>query len=180
MSALINKIRLHLKNGGVIAYPTESCYGLGCDPGNRAAVGLLLKIKKRRASRGLILIGGSLGKLRRYMLHPPEKEILDRYWPGPFTLLLDASRHVPEWIRGRHEKVALRLTAHREASGLCNALSTALVSTSANVSGTKPAKTYRDCERRFGKQVLVIPGKIGRRKNPSTIIDLESGKILRP
>ncbi len=179
MSALLRKIKLHLKQGGVIAYPTESCYGLGCDPKNQSAVSLLLKIKKRRKSRGLILIAGRMRELERYMLNPPKKEVLEKYWPGPYTLLLDASGHAPKWIRGNHEKVALRLTAHREASRLCNALSMALVSTSANISGTKPARTYRDCMRRFGRQVLVIPGKVGKRKNPSTIMDFKSGKIFR-
>ncbi|HQT26800.1 MAG TPA: L-threonylcarbamoyladenylate synthase [Burkholderiales bacterium] len=177
---LFGKIRRHLDAGGVIAYPTESCYGLGCIPENRDAVRALLKLKKRRKSRGLILIAGRMREIRRYMKHLPEKEALNKFWPGPNTLLLPASRHVPVWIRGNHEKVALRITAHRDAARLCNALSTALVSTSANVTGTKPAKSYRECTSRFGRQVLVVPGKIGKRRHPSTIMDFETGKIFRP
>lgn len=178
-NALLGKIRRHLEAGGVIAYPTESCYGLGCIPENLRAVRFLLKLKKRRRDRGLILIAGHMRQIRRYILNPPQREALARFWPGPHTLLLRASRHVPKWIRGGHEKVALRITAHRDASMLCNALSTALVSTSANVTGTKPARSFRECMARFGKQVLVVPGRIGKRKKPSTIMDFDSGKISR-
>lgn len=179
-NALLGRIRRHLEKGGIIAYPTESCYGLGCDPENFRAVRLLLKLKGRSRNRGLILIAGRMREIRRYIAAPPPKEKLGKFWPGPFTLLLEASRLVPSWIRGRHAKVALRITAHREASGLCKALGTALVSTSANASGARPARTHRECARRFGSQVLVIPGKIGKRRNPSTIMDWDSGKIFRP
>ena len=179
-AALLGRIRRHLRAGGVIAYATESCYGLGCDPKNHGGVRLLLKIKQRRQSRGMILIAGRLPQLKRYVASLPKREELRKFWPGPYTLLLKASRFAPKWITGRHDKIAVRLTAHPGASGLCNSLGTALVSTSANVSGMKPAKTYRDCISRFGSQVLTIPGKIGKRKKPSTILDFESGKIFRP
>ncbi len=177
---LLGRIRRHLRAGGVIAYPTESCYGIGCDPRNCGAVRLLLKIKQRRQSRGLILIAGRLNHLKRYVASLPEREELCKFWPGPYTLLLKASRFAPKWITGSHAKIAVRLTAHPDASGLCNSLGTALVSTSANVSGMKPARTYRDCISRFGSRVLTIPGKVGKRKIPSTILDFESGKIFRP
>lgn len=174
------RIRRHLDAGGVIAYPTESCFGLGCDPENYRAVRLLLKIKKRPESRGLILIAGRMQQLRHYIECPPSQEQLARFWPGPFTLLFEASRRAPRWIRGRHDRIALRLTGHPGASRLCRALGMALVSTSANLSGTQPARSYRDCVARFGRKVLVVPGRIGKRKSPSTIMDFESGKILRP
>lgn len=176
----LGRIRKHLEAGGVIAYPTESCYGLGCYPEDHKAVGRILKIKKRPQRRGLILIAGKLKQIERYMAHPPKQNSLLEYWPGPFTLLFHASRRVPRWVRGSHDKIALRVTAHGEAAKLCNALGSALVSTSANLSGMKPAKSYRECVNRFGGQVLVIPGRIGKRKNPSTILDLETGKIHRP
>ncbi len=178
--SLFEKIRRHLDSGGVIAYPTESCYGLGCIPENHDAVKSLLKLKKRKKSKGLILIAGNMREIRKYMKHVPEKEILKEYWPGPNTLLIGASRHVPPWIKGKHEKVALRVTAHRDAARLCNAIGCALVSTSANFAGQKPAKSFRECISRFGDRILVVPGRVGKRKNPSTIMDLESGRIYRP
>lgn len=173
------RIRQHLESGGVIAYPTESCYGLGCYPESFKAVARLLEIKKRPQSKGLILIAGKLGQIEGYIAHPPRQDSLLQYWPGPFTLLLRASRRVPKWVKGRHAKIALRVTAHKGAARLCNMLGRALVSTSANRSGMRPAKSYRECAKRFGDSVLVIPGRIGKRKNPSTILDFETGKVLR-
>lgn len=180
MTPSFARIRRHLEEGGVIAYPTESCYGLGCHPGNRRAVLRLLEIKGRPQSRGLILIAGKMKQIERYIAHPPQPDSLAEFWPGPHTLLFYASRSVPKWIRGRHAKVALRITAHAEAAKLCNSLGTALVSTSANLSGMKPAKSYRECVSRFGKDILVVPGRIGKRRTPSTIMDFDSGKIFRP
>ncbi|MHB1100549.1 MAG: L-threonylcarbamoyladenylate synthase, partial [Burkholderiales bacterium] len=123
---------------------------------------------------------GRMSQLKRHVASLPKQEELRKFWPGPYTLLLKASRFAPKWIIGKHDKIAVRLTAHPDASRLCNSLGMALVSTSANVSGMKPAKTYRDCLSRFGSRVLAIPGKVGKRKIPSTIMDFESGKIFRP
>ena len=177
---MIPLVRAHLRSGGVIAYATESCYGLGCLPENRQAVSKLLSIKGRPGQRGLILIGGAMPHLTPYMKSVPEKSALSPFWPGPYTLLMRPSSRAPSWIRGHHDRIALRLTAHRGASRLCRALGTALVSTSANRTGMKPAKSYRECRSRFGNRVLVLPGRIGKRKTPSTIMDFESGRILRP
>ena len=179
MNPGLGHIKRHLAAGGVIAYPTESCYGLGCYPDNFNAVKRLLGIKRRPQRRGLILIAGKFRQIERYMAHPPEKASLLKYWPGPYTLLFPAASGTPRWITGGHDKLALRITAHKGAAKLCNALGHALVSTSANLSGMKPARSYKECIARFGKQVLVIPGRIGKRKKPSTILDFETGRIYR-
>ncbi|NNM81199.1 MAG: L-threonylcarbamoyladenylate synthase [Burkholderiales bacterium] len=175
-----HRIRAHLKAGGVLAYPTESCYGLGCDPMNRRAVERILSIKGRPRHKGLILIGASLRQLTPFIAEIPDASRLEKYWPGPFTLLFRPSRRTPKWLTGRHDRIALRLTAHPESARLCRSAGSALVSTSANRSGMKPVKSYRECIARFGRKVLVIPGRIGKRKNPSTILDFESGRIFRP
>ncbi len=85
----------------------------------------------------------------------------------------------PRWLRGAHDTLAVRITAHPVAAGLCNALRMPLVSTSANRSGARPARSAAQCRRLFGKEVLVVPGRIGRRKQPSTIIAWADGKIVR-
>ncbi len=175
-----HRIRAHLKAGGVLAYPTESCYGLGCDPMNRRAVERILSIKGRPQHKGLILIGASIRQLSPFMAEIPDAILLEKYWPGPFTLLFSPSRRTPKWLTGRHDRIALRLTAHPGSARLCRDAGMALVSTSANRSGMKPAKSYRECIALFGRKVLVIPGRIGKRKSPSTILDFESGRIFRP
>jgi L-threonylcarbamoyladenylate synthase len=181
-AALIRKVRAHLSGDGIIAYATESCYGLGCDPRNARAVRRLLQLKGRPQSKGLILIADRYSRLRRYVLPPTAEQSrqLDQTWPGPHTWLMPASRHTPHWLRGRHKSIAVRVTAHPDAAELCRALGTALVSTSANRAGLKPLTTYAACTKAFGQSVLVLPGRVGARKTPSTIQHLLTGRIIRP
>lgn len=180
--ALIRKVRAHLKSDGIIAYATESCYGLGCDPRNARAVRSLLKLKGRPQSKGLILIADRYSRLRRYVLPPTAEQAkqLDRAWPGPHTWLMPASRRTPRWLRGQHESIAVRVTAHPDAVELCRALGTALVSTSANRAGLAPLTTCAACVKAFGPSILVLPGRVGVRKTPSTIQHLLTGRIIRP
>lgn len=174
-------LRLYLRRGGVIAYPTESCYGLGCDPRNPYAVRRLLALKKRSASKGLILIAAHPSQLRPYLatLSLGLTNRMHALWPGPNTWLVPASHNCPAWLRGRHDAIAVRVTAHKGAGWLCELAGMALVSTSANLSGGKAAKTASECRRLFGKRALVIPGPIGARRRPSTIRDLLTGQIIR-
>ncbi len=172
---------MHLKRGGLIAYPTESCYGLGCDPRNRNAVLRLLKLKQRPQNKGLILIAGKFTQLAPYLklLSSSEQEKLQRDGAQAITWLMPAKPSTPRWLRGAHDTLAVRLTVHPEAAALCNALNMALVSTSANRSGAKPARTYAQCRRLFGESIWVLPGRVGTRKKPSTICAWASGKIIR-
>lgn len=180
-TAFARKLRAHLKRGGVIAYPTESCYGLGCDPRNRRAVMKILRLKGRPQHKGLILIGADFSQLKPYVasLSAAQWQQISSSWPGPVTWLLPAARSTPVWLRGSHHSIAVRVTAHPLAARLCRALGTALVSTSANRSGKRPARSYKECVRLFGAQILTLPGKIGRRKRPSTIRDLLTGEAVR-
>ena len=175
------RIAAHLKRGGLIAYPTESCYGLGCDPRNRKAVQRLLRLKQRPQNKGLILIAGKYVQIAPYLkpLSPPDQAKLQRDGAEAITYLMPAKPSCPRWLRGAHDTIAVRLTTHREAAALCNALNMALVSTSANRSGGKPARTYAQCSRLFGERVWVLPGKVGKRKKPSTIRAWAGGKIVR-
>lgn len=177
----IAAVRRHLAHGGVIAYPTESCYGLGCDPRNAKAVAKILRLKRRPRSKGLILIASEFEQLASY-LAPVPRALQNRFgewWPGPYTLLLPTVRDCPKWLTGHHRKLAVRVTAHPDAARLCHALDMALVSTSANLSGKMMLKTAVACRRAFGNKVLVLPGRIGKRRRPSTIIDPDSGGVLR-
>ena len=176
----LSTLHAHLKHGGVIAYPTESCYGLGCDPRNRAAVQKILRLKRRPWHKGLILVAANLEQVARFILpvSVTERATLGQHWPGPYTFLLPASNRVPKLLIGKHRSLAVRLSAHPAVARLTQALGP-LVSTSANVSGARPIKTYAEAQRTFGQQVWVLPGRIGKRRTPSVIIDLQSGKKLR-
>lgn len=180
-SASFRRIAAHLRRGGLIAYPTESCYGLGCDPDNRAAVLRLLKLKQRPQRKGLILIASAYRQVARYLrpLMPSEQSKLKNDGAQAVTYLMPVKPSCPRWLRGAHDTLAVRLTAHRQAARLCRSVDSALVSTSANRSGQWPAKTHAECRRLFGNKVWVLPGRVGKRKKPSTIRAWADGKIVR-
>lgn len=171
----------HLRRGGLIAYPTESCYGLGCDPDNRSAVLRLLRLKRRPQHKGLILIASDYHQVSRYLqpLKPDQQQQLREAGAQVVTCLMPARRSAPRWLRGAHDTLAVRLTAHRQATQLCRGLNSALVSTSANRSGQRPARTYAQCRHLFGRKVWVLPGRVGKRKKPSTIRAWADGKTIR-
>jgi L-threonylcarbamoyladenylate synthase len=175
-------MRVTLRRGGIIAYPTESCYGLGCDPRNSRALKRLIRLKGRDAVKGLLLISDRLNRLQAFMrpLNAINLAQVRRTWPGPVTWIVPASAACPAMLTGGRATIAVRVTAHPDAARLCRTLGTALVSTSANKSGKKPAQTAAECRRIFGARVRVIDGRIGTRKRPSTLIDLATGTILRP
>jgi L-threonylcarbamoyladenylate synthase len=177
----IRRIAAYVRRGGLIAYPTESCYGLGCDPKNRAAVQRLLKLKGRPQKKGLILIAGKYAQLAPYLqpLDVAAQAALEEGGAACVTYLMPAKKNCPRWLSGAHDTLAVRITAHRLAAALCNGLNTALVSTSANKSGAKPARTYAQCQRLFGGRVWVLRGVAGKRKRPSTIRAWADGTIVR-
>ena len=167
-----------LRQGGIIAYATESCFGLGCDPRNPSAVKRLLRLKRRPMRKGLIVIAADREQLRPYCTEFPPQVLTS--WPGPHTWLLPARKNAPRWIMGKHTRIALRVTAHPQAAALCRSTGMAIVSTSANRSGEVPARTYREAVRRFlGKTDYILPGYTGGLKQPTTITDAATGKIIR-
>jgi len=168
--------------GGVIAYPTEAVFGLGCLPLRRAAVERVLAIKRRSWRKGLLLIASDLAHLERFVELPPEprrSEILAS-WPGPVTWVLKARPRVPRWLSGGRDSVAVRLTDHDLARRLCARVGQALVSTSANVSRRPPLRDLRRVRRELGRAVdYVLAGELGGLANPTVIKDGRTGRILR-
>jgi L-threonylcarbamoyladenylate synthase len=183
----LNRLRLRaaarvVKAGGLIAYPTEAVYGLGCDPRNEAAVRRLLALKRRPMHKGLILIAASFEQLEPFLqpLTEAERTRLTATWPGPHTWLIPTRPGTPRWLRGRHETLAVRVTAHPLAAALCRACRHPLVSTSANRSGRPPARTALAVRRRLGTAIdYLLPGPTGGAAQPTAIRDLRTGKWAR-
>lgn len=172
----------HLKYGGLVAYPTESCYGIGCLPAHARALGKLVHLKKRPQHKGMIVIGCNTAQLQPLLgkLSRSTAAMLTETWPAPKTFLLPARRTLLPVLRGkRRSKLAVRVPDHAGARRLCAVLDTPLVSTSCNRAGKRPCKSEREVRRQFGRNVWVIGGRIGKRKMPSQIIDGESGVRLR-
>lgn len=175
-------------SGGVIAYPTEAVWGLGCDPDNEQACLNLLQIKKRPVEKGMILIAGNIDQISSILapLSSRQRAVLSEAWEqqektGAVTMLVpDPMNQVPWWVKGQHPAVALRVSRHPLVQALCKAYGGALVSTSANLSGKPPARSRLMLEKQLGRQLdFILPGELGGQKNPSRIIDLETGKTLR-
>ena len=168
-------------HGGIISYPTESVFGLGCNPHDLAAVEKLLNLKSRPIEKGLILIAANLEQLQPYILAPAdllrkatEKQIF------PTTWLVKPSALTPYWITGQHEKLAVRITQHPITKRLCEQLDYPLISTSANPGGKHPAKSSLKSRIYFADGVdYYISGNTGSLKNPTQIIDFETNKVIR-
>jgi len=172
-----------LAEGGVIAYPTEAVYGLGCDPDDEAAVRRILQLKSRPESAGLILIADRLERFAPY-IEPVGAALRERAlaaWPGPVTWLFPRAAAVPDWLAGTHPTIALRITAHPVCRALCEAFGGPLVSTSANPSGAAPARSADQVEDYFGDRLCgVVEGDLGGNEQPSEIRDLATGRVVRP
>jgi len=169
-----------LLSGGVIAYPTEGVFGLGCLPDEFQAVSRILAIKKRDPALGLVLIATDIGQLDGWIELPEGVTELTSSSTRPITWIVPATPDVPYWIRGAHEGVAIRMTTHPVAGALCKAADSALVSTSANVHGRPVARNRLVLRRRFGTLVdYIVPGQCGPTSGPSEIRELAGGRVLR-
>ena len=173
-----------LQTGGVVAYPTEGVWGLGCDPRDHESVLRLLAIKQRTVDKGLILIASHLDQLRPFLdiaaMPIDNLAAVLASWPGPHTWIMPASSDAPQWITGVHAGIAVRISAHAPVIELCNAFGGALVSTSANLSGQPAPRTRMGLDPELLRQVEgVLHGETGGRSAPTVIHDAITGAALR-
>lgn len=172
----------HLRQGKVIAHPTEAVYGLACDPFNETAVRRILTLKQRPAEKGFILLAANFEQLEP-LLELPEPNILTpilKSWPGPVTWIFPTRVSTPIWLSGKHNSLAVRVTNHPLSSELSFAFGKPLVSTSANPSHRPPAKTATQVRRYFSDdQLLILPGKTSGLKTTTPIYDAMTQQRLR-
>ena len=167
--------------GGVIAYPTEGVFGLGCIPEHYEAVRNILDIKSRDESKGLILIFSDPEQIADWVDLSIDDLKLQAPGDNPVTWIIPASDEAPLWVCGEHDSIAVRLTSHPIAKALCEEADSALVSTSANISGRKPAPNSLLLRRQFAALVdYIVPGQCGPAAGPSEIRDYVTGDIVRP
>ncbi len=173
-----------LRGGGVIAYPTEAVWGLGCDPFDEAAVLRLLDIKQRTVDKGLILIAARASQLDGLAdweaLSGERRDEVLASWPGPNTWVVPATARVPRWVTGAHDSVAVRVSAHLHVVALCHAFGGPLVSTSANLAGAPPAFLHEQLDPALLARLdAVAPGETGGMAAPTVIRDARDGQLLR-
>ena len=171
-----------VQRGGVIAYPTEAVYGLGCDPAQLAAVQRVLTLKQRPAHKGLILIAADFDQLAPYLL-PLDSVTHARVmvtWPGAVTWILPAQPHVSPLIRGEHDTLAVRVSAHPTCRALCLRLGHPLISTSANLSTLPPARDAQAVAAQFGALLDgIVDAPVGGQAQPTEIRQGLTGEIVR-
>ncbi len=169
-----------VRDGGVIAYPTDTFYGLGCDPFAVAAVERLFSIKRRDANKPILLIAADLEAARRCVSTLPGE--LERLWPGPLTVVLAAGAAAPPAITGESGSVAVRVPDHDLARELARQCGGLLTATSANLSGAPAKVTARDVADELGDRIdLVLDGGRLTGGQPSTLLDLRitPARLLR-
>ncbi|KQQ84062.1 tRNA threonylcarbamoyladenosine biosynthesis protein RimN [Xanthomonas sp. Leaf131] len=173
-----------LSQGGVIAYPTEAVWGLGCDPRQEAAVLRLLAIKRRPVDKGVIVVAASVDVLHDWVdfdaLEPARKQEVLASWPGPHTWILPVTAQAPRWVTGEHDGLAVRISAHPLVAALCAAWGAPLVSTSANLASEPPARSRQALDPALLASIDgVLDGEVGALAQPTQIRDARSGQILR-
>lgn len=178
----LKHIQSIIARGGIIAYPTEAVYGLGCHPFIKTAVLRLLEVKKRDLQKGLLIICSSWEQILPLIHKPPDDALTQVYksWPGPMTWIFPARSSVPPWITGEHQQVAIRMTNHPIAKTLCNFLNKPIVSTSANLTGHLPLHTASAVKQIFGDKIdYIVEGQVGPLTQPTPIRDVVTGQIIR-
>jgi L-threonylcarbamoyladenylate synthase len=183
-TASVDEAVTALRQGQVIAYPTEAVFGLGCDPDNEQAIQHLLELKDRPGQKGLIIIAADISQLSDYINEQMIDEEMwtraEETWPGPYTWLMPAKETVSNLLMGEHNTIAVRVTAHPVASKLCRKFAKPIVSTSANYSGQAPARSAEEVQDQFLEHVkYIVDGQVDRNASPSEIRDLLTNKIIR-
>lgn len=183
-TSTISKAAEVFNHGGILVYPTEAVFGLGCDPDNHLAIKKLLAIKERSINKGLILLASNYSQLLPYINDSAINQdnlnsILSR-WPGPITQILPAAEHISSLLSGCFDSIAVRITDHPDIVALCNQVNKPIISTSANLSGELPALTWQQADEVFKDKVdFIIKSKTSGLLKPSTIINAITGEVVR-
>ena len=170
-----------VRRGGIIAYPTETVYGLGCDPLCAGAVARINRLKGRDARKGLILLASRLEQLDALIdVNDRSQRAAIVSTRDPTSWVVPAKAAAPPWITGGRNTLAIRISTHPVVMQLCDTLGHALVSTSANPAGRKPALDALQLHRYFESVVdAILVSHHNCSGRPSTIRNLQSGQLLR-
>lgn len=166
-----------IRAGGVIAYPTDTFYGLGADPGNPLAVRRLFEIKGRHVGEPILLLIRDAGEVRDWAseIYPAAETLMNAYWPGPLTLVFKAKPGVMAELTGGTGTIGLRVPGNPLTLQLLEFHGKALTGTSANRSGRPSPCTAQDAAEAIGEMVdLILDGGKTRGGKPSTVVDVSA------
>ena len=169
-----------IRQGGVIAYPTDTIYGLGCDPYNPEAVEHINRIKQRPSNKHFILLAGDISQLAPLIDINQQQQQKILQATQPTSWVVAAGKRVPRWLLDRHNTLTIRIAAQKDVKRLCHALGHAIISTSANLSGKMPAKNSLQLHRYFHSQAdKIIVSDRPLNTKASKIIRLCDNYIIR-
>ncbi len=174
-----------LRKGGVIAYPTEAVYGLGCNPQNLAAVKKILELKQRQKEKGLILVAADFEQFENY-IQPLERNIENKIlesWKDKasvITWLVPVKKEISKYLKGEFDTLAIRVSHHPLVKELCEVFAGAIISTSANISTHEAARTAQQVKKIFNDKIdFIVEGETDCNAQPSEIRDALTDKIIR-
>ena len=172
--AVFANARTVLLAGGVVAYPTDTFYGLGVDPFNREAVNRIFELKGREKNKPLILLISSRVQLETMVkeITPAHSALIHKFWPGPLTLLFKPGSVISENVSAGSNRIGIRQPGNTMTRNLISALGQPITAPSANLAGESPPITAKQVQQSFGNQVdLIIDGGTCQGGKPSTVVD---------
>ncbi len=182
IQACVTRAYQVIQAGGLLIYPTEGVYGIGCDPHNSEAINKLINLKKRNPNKGIILIASDFAMFEAF-IKPLSNEILEqisKYKSDPVSWIVPATEHCPGPLTGNRSTLAIRVSSHPFVQSLCKQLGHAITSTSANVSGQNPINNAKELNKAFGFAVdYIVPLPVGSLGKPTPLFDAISGQQLR-
>ncbi|MBF0183846.1 MAG: threonylcarbamoyl-AMP synthase [Magnetococcales bacterium] len=178
---MVGSVCQALRDGQVVAHPTETVYGFAVDPWQPAAIEKLLQLKGRAQEKGMLLLIPDRSFVPRLTagIAPLASLFMDHFWPGPLTLLLPAQQHIPPEVTGGSGWLALRHSSSPVVQEIMNQWQSPLISTSANGSGDPPAQSAPEIHRRWGRQLAyIVPGEVAHNVTPSTIVKIDQQQVV--
>jgi L-threonylcarbamoyladenylate synthase len=164
-----------LLSGGIVAFPTESFYGLAVNAMNEKAIQRLFHIKKRRSNRPILILIHDVNVLPRYVEYIPEvaRVLIDRFWPGGLTLIFKAGPNISPLLTAGTGKIGTRLSSHPTATALARSIDGPITGTSANISGQPALLSAEEVYQYLGNKVeLILDGGKTKGEKGSTILDI--------
>jgi L-threonylcarbamoyladenylate synthase len=152
-----------IKNGGIVAIPTDTVYGLAVDPYNKTAIKRLYTIKGRSEKKPVALLISSLSQVNKFALNVPKKakDLIKKNWPGALTLIFNKKGTVPAYLNSSLPTIGIRMPNHKKALAIIKACGGALAVTSANRSGEDPAVTPEQLKKMVGIDLIIEDGESG-------------------
>jgi L-threonylcarbamoyladenylate synthase len=175
-----NAIKI-LSDGGVIGYPTEAVFGLGCDPWNEKSVNKISDIKNRKKNKTFLLVASNIDQLKNLIDVYAITEEVKSSWPGHISWLIPARKEAPSWLIDKETGlIGIRVSDHPVINKICNKFQSPIISTSANISGNKNIKDKNTFVSEFKNKVdYLVEGNIGNQDNPSIIINMITNENIR-